>query len=110
LVDLISGWLTVSRDSSKTAKEIVSQLVGIGGAKSVGFGKNRVSSIPDAVAKTMAEDLGIEVRSNGSNHIDEEKKEVTVFSYTDMCPECGNSTLVQEEGCMKCYNCGYSAC
>ncbi|NMB69692.1 adenosylcobalamin-dependent ribonucleoside-diphosphate reductase [candidate division WWE3 bacterium] len=107
---LISGWLTVSRDSTRTAKEIVSQLVGIGGAKSVGFGKNRVSSIPDAVAKVIAEDLGIEVRTNGSNHIEEEKKEITVFSYTDMCPECGNSTLVQEEGCMKCYNCGYSAC
>jgi len=97
-------------DSVKTAKEIVSQLVGIGGAKSVGFGKNRVSSIPDAVAKVIAEDLGIQVRSNGANVVEEEKKEVTVFSYSNMCPECGNATLVQEEGCVKCYNCGYSAC
>lgn len=107
---LISGWLSVSKDPVRTSKEIISQLVGIGGAKSVGFGKNRVSSIPDAVAKVLAEDLGIEVRANGSNHIDEVKQEVTVFSHTDMCPDCGNATLVQEEGCMKCYNCGYSAC
>ena len=107
---LMSGWLMISRDPLKTAKEIVSQLVGIGGAKSVGFGKNRISSIPDAVAKVLAEDINVEIRSNGSNVIEDKKPEVTVFSYTDMCPECGNSTLVQEEGCSKCYNCGYSAC
>jgi ribonucleoside-diphosphate reductase alpha chain len=107
---LMSGWLMISRDPLKTAKEIVSQLVGIGGAKSVGFGKNRIGSIPDAVAKVLAEDIDVEIRSNGSNVIEDKKPEVTVFSYTDMCPECGNSTLVQEEGCSKCYNCGYSAC
>ncbi|OGC77498.1 ribonucleoside-diphosphate reductase, adenosylcobalamin-dependent [candidate division WWE3 bacterium RIFOXYD1_FULL_39_9] len=107
---LMSGWLTVSRDPDMTAKEIVSQLVGIGGAKSVGFGKNRIGSIPDAVAKVLAEDIGVEIRTNGANVVEEKKPEVTVFSYTDMCPECGNSTLVQEEGCSKCYNCGYSAC
>lgn len=28
----------------------------------------------------------------------------------DLCPECGNSTLISEEGCQKCYNCGYSKC
>lgn len=26
------------------------------------------------------------------------------------CPECGNENLVREEGCAKCYNCGYSKC
>ncbi len=108
---LISGWLMVSKDSAHTAKEIISQLYAIGGAKSVGFGKNRISSLPDAIAKIMAEDLGVNVKSNGANVIDEEKpKEISVFSHTDMCPECGNSSLVQEEGCAKCYNCGYSVC
>ncbi|MDO8429343.1 MAG: hypothetical protein Q7S88_01820, partial [Candidatus Daviesbacteria bacterium] len=28
----------------------------------------------------------------------------------DLCPECGNAALVFEEGCKKCYSCGYSAC
>lgn len=107
---LISGWLIVSYDSIKTGKEIISQLVGIGGAKSVGFGKNRISSIPDAVAKVLADDLGVQVRNNGSNVIEEDSPKISVFSYTDMCPDCGNASLVQEEGCTKCYNCGYSAC
>ncbi|MBI5812813.1 MAG: ribonucleoside-diphosphate reductase [Meiothermus silvanus] len=26
------------------------------------------------------------------------------------CPECGEASLVREEGCMKCYSCGYSKC
>lgn len=28
---------------------------------------------------------------------------------SDKCPECGNQ-MVTEEGCSKCYNCGYSVC
>jgi ribonucleoside-diphosphate reductase alpha chain len=107
---LISGWLMSSSDSDMTIKEIISQLVGIGGTKSIGFGKNRVSSIPDAVAKVLAEEFDITIRSNGSNIIEEKSKEVTVFSYTELCPECGNSSMVLEEGCAKCYNCGYSRC
>ena len=76
----------------------------------MGFGRNKVSSIPDAIAKTLSEEFEIQVRSNGSNVVDEVKKEVSVFSYTNMCPECGNSTLILEEGCSKCYTCGYSVC
>ncbi|PZA08884.1 MULTISPECIES: adenosylcobalamin-dependent ribonucleoside-diphosphate reductase [unclassified Meiothermus] len=26
------------------------------------------------------------------------------------CPECGEANLVREEGCVKCYSCGYSKC
>jgi ribonucleoside-diphosphate reductase alpha chain len=35
-------------------REIVSELTGIGGARSVGFGENKVRSLPDAVAKLLA--------------------------------------------------------
>lgn len=28
----------------------------------------------------------------------------------DLCPECGEATLINEEGCRKCYTCGYSEC
>jgi ribonucleoside-diphosphate reductase alpha chain len=28
----------------------------------------------------------------------------------DLCPECGNASLVKEEGCKKCYSCGHSEC
>jgi ribonucleoside-diphosphate reductase alpha chain len=31
-------------------------------------------------------------------------------SVGDLCPECGQATLVFEEGCQKCYSCGYTEC
>ena len=34
-------------------KEIVNQLEGIGGARVTGFGKDRIKSLPDAVAKVL---------------------------------------------------------
>ncbi len=109
---LISGWLRISENPLRTAKEIVVQLLGIGGSRSVGFGSKRVSSIPDAVAKVIAEDCGIHVKSNGSNVVENpvDKKEISVFSHVNMCPECGNSSFIYEEGCSKCYECGFSVC
>ena len=109
---LISGWLMVSGNPKHTAKDIVEQLAGIGGAKSVGFGKNKITSLPDAAAKILAEDLGLEVKTNGHITVEEisTAPPKSVSTFADMCPECGNSSLVQEEGCAKCYNCGYSVC
>lgn len=42
---------------------MIDQLTGIGGGRSVGFGPNRVRSLPDAVAKVLAEHF--EFRVNG---------------------------------------------
>lgn len=107
---LLSGWLRTSSQPKETIKEIILQLFGIGGARSVGFGANKVASIPDAVAKVLAEEFEVRVKENGSNVIEKDSKKITVFSHVDMCPDCGNSSLVSEEGCAKCYECGYSMC
>ena len=45
----------------------------------------------------------------------EEKKKVTVsVPINNMplpnCPDCDVGTLAFEEGCQKCYSCGYSKC
>jgi ribonucleoside-diphosphate reductase alpha chain len=32
------------------------------------------------------------------------------FKIGDICPECGEASLVNEEGCRKCYSCGFSQC
>ncbi len=93
------------------AAEIVEQLRGIGGAGSVGFGPNRVRSLPDAVAKVIAMHFGI--KTNGNDHTDLAKKEATEIGINikrDICPKCGDASLVAEEGCKKCYSCGYSQC
>jgi ribonucleoside-diphosphate reductase alpha chain len=28
----------------------------------------------------------------------------------DLCPECGQAAVIAEEGCRKCYACGFSEC
>ena len=77
-----------------------------GGSGSIGFGKQRVRSLPDAIARVLElyiEDCPSEAYGVAANIIHEAKMS------GDMCPECGNM-LVFEEGCSKCKNCGYSRC
>lgn len=85
---------------SERVQEIVSQLQGIGGARTAGLGRQRVRSLPDAVAQVLAEVLGIP----------EAQVEVSLERLGDLCPDCGQATLVFEEGCNKCWSCGYSMC
>jgi len=87
--------------------QIVDQLEGIGGSSSIGFGKERVRSLADGIAKVLKLYLG-------------EKKEASLASEQpslplasksrDICPKCGQATLIYEEGCLKCASCGYSKC
>jgi ribonucleoside-diphosphate reductase alpha chain len=82
---------------------VIDQLRGIGGSGSIGFGKKRVRSLPDAIARVL-EMYMEEHLSESAASIAREPK-----ISGDMCPECGNM-LVFEEGCSKCRNCGYSRC
>jgi ribonucleoside-diphosphate reductase alpha chain len=110
--------------------EVVRQLSGIGGGRSLGFGPNRVRSLPDGVGQVLDEYLNgkknhrvdepaskpepvakaeVEpVKGNGSTL----KPEPTISAprMGDLCPECGEAAMVNEEGCRKCYSCGYSEC
>jgi ribonucleoside-diphosphate reductase alpha chain len=92
----------------------VGQLKGIGGASSVGFGKNRVQSLADAIAKVLVDDLSMTPQSEEIQTIPlnlttngEDRKLTT---NADLCPECGSASFVMEEGCKKCHSCGYSMC
>jgi len=57
-------------------RQVVAQLIGIGGARSVGFGENKVRSLPDAIAKVLSKHF--EFRVNG---IVEDKKTETVINH-----------------------------
>lgn len=48
-------------ESRERVRQIVAQLSGIGGMRSVGFGPNRVRSVPDALAKVLAEQFEFKV-------------------------------------------------
>lgn len=137
-------------------RQVVAQLIGIGGARSIGFGAQKVLSLPDAVAKVLSRHFEFRVNgmvedkprivngtdhngngtngfSNGHSPIAADKtpkeeivkleqlslqttsgalsaSEGTSTGLYDICPECGAASLAYEEGCKKCYACGYSEC
>ncbi len=133
--------LTDGLSPRERIKQVVAQLIGIGGARSIGFGKDRVRSLPDAIAKVLSMHYGFALNgkvedkpltnghSNGHavSKAAESQPEVismqqlaidggasaaldTSTSLYDLCPECGGGSLAYEEGCKKCYACGYSEC
>ncbi len=88
-------------------EQIVSQLSGIGGRRPMGFGKGRVRSLPDAIAQVLSEHIGL--TEPGVQEMQAALGKTTQKAG-DMCPDCGSATLVYEEGCQKCYSCGFSEC
>ena len=88
-------------------EQIVNQLSGIGGRRPMGFGKDRVRSLPDAIAQVLAEYIGL--TEPGVQEMQAARGKAAVKAG-DMCPDCGLATLVYEEGCQKCYSCGFSEC
>jgi len=88
-------------------EQIVNQLSGIGGRRQMGMGKDRVRSLPDAIAQVLSEHIGL---SEPGVHELLAARGKTTLKAGDMCPDCGLATLVYEEGCQKCYSCGFSEC
>jgi ribonucleoside-diphosphate reductase alpha chain len=100
--------------AKERAREIMKQLQGIGGSRSVGFGPNKVRSLPDAVAKAIGMHFGF---ANVSHDVPAEQKPLQIVEDIqieqktgDICPSCGAPALVYEEGCQKCHACGHSEC
>jgi ribonucleoside-diphosphate reductase alpha chain len=95
-------------------EEIFHQYAGIGGRRPLGFGPNRVRSLPDGIAQALQEYLekpGLELQKDISEEIGAEINQPEIWMEVgDLCPECGQAALVNEEGCRKCYSCGYSEC
>nr|WP_275441447.1 adenosylcobalamin-dependent ribonucleoside-diphosphate reductase [Brevibacillus laterosporus] len=104
------------------ARLLIKHLKGIGGSGAVGFGANRVESIPDAVAKALemhldGEDEHQAVAATSSYPItpapDKEEAHHDVYGdadHKDFCPSCGSATLLHAEGCKTCTTCGFSKC
>jgi ribonucleoside-diphosphate reductase alpha chain len=95
--------------AQRRLEEVVSQLSRIGGGQPTGFGAAKILSLPDALARTLGEHIGIGRRR--------ESEASAAVSATpggrrvgDLCRECGQATLVYEEGCKKCLSCGFNEC
>jgi ribonucleoside-diphosphate reductase alpha chain len=92
-------------------QDIVAQLRGIGSGRAQGFGKNRVMSMPDALGQVLAEHVGFSSTGDLPGLPDEgEHVQLKLSLKGDLCPSCGQATLLHIEGCKKCHECGYSEC
>ena len=98
--EAIARLISLALRGGVAVEEITDQLIGIGGATAIGFGENRVMSVPDAIGKALRN--GYQPQNN--NGI---KSNTT---HVDICPSCGMATFVYTEGCKTCLNCGYSEC
>ncbi len=105
------------------AQAIIAQLIGIGSGRSLGFGKNRVMSLPDAVAQVLQQHIGTPTSEAHISNLPDEEDEIEEAGQLDLglapsvnsvkpdiCPICGNVTFVNIEGCKKCFSCGHSEC
>ena len=111
--------------------EIYQQLRGISSDRAIGFGHNKVHSVPDAIAQA----LGLRERDKAGVQQElipeavlapaaDDAQTVILPAYEPqlplddwnggetfmgVCPDC-KSQLEFAEGCMKCHACGYSEC
>jgi ribonucleoside-diphosphate reductase alpha chain len=121
-------------------RQAADQLKGIGGSRSIGFGKDRIASLPDAVAQAIYRHLeehpiadgdgavtarqmlalaaGVGSPSKTGDHGGNGHHAPSRVPFLaeprltgNLCPQCGSvGSYVFEEGCRKCHNCGYSEC
>ena len=96
-VEAIARLASLALRSGIAPATLVDQLEGIGG-RSVGFGPKRVRSIADAIAYAMRQVWMSQKESTPS-----------LGAKGDLCPKCGQYTLVHQDGCEHC-PCGHSAC
>ena len=124
--EAIGRLISLSLRSGIPITAVRDQLRGISCDRAVGVGPNKVLSAPDAIAQAIEQYL---LEKEG---IQEELAINTPVSSTSgaqpqanpgysshqpngehllgACPACNASQLAYEEGCKKCYVCGYSEC
>ncbi|MYJ18815.1 MAG: adenosylcobalamin-dependent ribonucleoside-diphosphate reductase, partial [Gemmatimonadetes bacterium] len=123
--EAIGRLVSLSLRSGIPIAAVRDQLRGISCDRAVGIGPSKVLSAPDAVAQALdlyiAEKEGVQVEmkmdATAPARAEAAAAMVARGQYVDetaaalgACPECGASHLAFEEGCKKCYVCGFSEC
>lgn len=100
-------------------QEVIDQLKGISGSQIIGFGKNRVHSLPDAIAQVLEEHYEV-THPEGPEYAqqtltaaaaeNQSAPKIETETVGSLCPKCNNYTLIRMEGCKTCRMCGFSEC
>jgi len=102
--DALGRMISLAEKHGATPSEIVHQLRGIQDGHPAGFGESAVLSVPDGVARAMAEHyLGAKDEAA--------RKAQPALPIIGACPDCSGE-LKNEGGCVTCTapGCGYSKC
>ena len=99
----LARMVSLALRSDIPALEIAGQLKGIGGSMTNGFGTAKVLSVPDAIGRVLARYVSDPLGAASS------APPVPLRSY-NLCPQCYRATLVHQEGCESCSECGYERC
>ena len=96
---------------SERLRWVMDEMAGIGGGRPLGFGAKRVRSLPDGIAQVLAEHLS-ELPPTVDEALAAEQLALPIAAKPigDICPECGEASFLNVEGCRKCAVCGYSEC
>jgi ribonucleoside-diphosphate reductase alpha chain len=132
-VEAIGRLISLALRFGVPVQDVYTQLRGISSDRAVGFGANKVLSVPDAIAQAIEareqEKLGIQqelIPSAGLGFAPPAAPVTAVSApapsgqlslngydpgetFMGTCPEC-QGQLEFAEGCMKCHICGYSEC
>jgi len=93
--------------AQRRLEEVINQLARIGGGQPTGFGAAKILSLPDALARTLAEHIG-QSREEAAAAVGRDGSGPRRIG--DLCKECRQATLIYEEGCKKCLSCGFNEC
>lgn len=111
--EAISRLISFALRSGADTKEIIKQLKGIS-CQSISWTRGgKILSCADAIARALEEAFGnnhaISQTSTTALVATKSASSRSKTTQRGACPECGGS-LSYEEGCMRCYSCGYSEC
>ena len=117
--EAIGRLISLAMRSGIDMKEIIEQLEGIRCPAPLWQPEGLVLSCPDAIAKAIKKHTGeggelkkdvVEEVATLKEFLDGPKKaKKAKGNVVGICPEC-SGPLIHEEGCSKCYNCGFSKC
>ena len=98
-------------------REVIDQLEHIGGSRFSGFGPERVRSMPDGIARVLSRWLGAVIGNEGNLSLQPAEVAISrngnlhqAATTGDFCPRCRQASLITQQGCLRCRDCGYKEC
>ncbi len=104
--------ISIYLQSGGDVNRVIRTLKGIKGGNSLWFNGIQIFSIPDGIAKAI--ELTLKNRDlekeNETLHGVLKNDDSLENEKATVCPECHQKTLIFENGCFICKNCGYTKC